>query len=181
MEDDGSCGTPVWARWSAELHLSRGESFEDEHRSAAARTLRQELCSRCLADLNRRFWWLGETVKCPEAEREQGCTLSVREEAEVADADEAAWEQVQEEAAQELIDRQLHEALAVAVRRVSPAEGHLPVSECEEPAVGDADAMGVCTEVAEHMFRSTQGWLGVDNPVVTIETSEPSSEAARLG
>lgn len=73
------------------------------------------------------------------------------------------------------------DALAVAVRRVSPAEGHLPVSECEEPAVGDADVMGVCTEVAEHMFRSAKGWLGVDDPVVTIETSEPCSEAARLG
>jgi len=107
--------------------------------------------------------------------------LPVGEEAEVADTDEAAREQVQQEAAQELIDRQLHDALAVAVRRVSPAEGHLPVTECEESAVGDADAMGVCTEVAEHMLRSAKGWLGVDNPVVTIETSEPCSEAARLG
>jgi hypothetical protein len=89
--------------------------------------------------------------------------------------------QVQEEAAQELIGGQLHDALAVAVRRVSPAKGHLPVTECEESAVGDADAMGVCTEVAEHMCRLAKGWRGVDDPIVTIETSEPSSEAARLG
>ena len=65
--------------------------------------------------------------------------MPVGEEAGVADTDEAAREQVQQEAAQELIDRQLHDALAVAVRRVSPAEGHLPVTECEESAVGDAD------------------------------------------
>jgi hypothetical protein len=123
---------------------------------------------------------LGETLKCAEAEREQDCTLSVGEEAKVADANEAAWEEVQEEAAQELIDRQLHDALAVAMSRVSPAKGHLPVSKRQESAVGDADAMGVCTEVAEHMLRSAEGWLGVDDPVVTIEASEPSSEAARL-
>ena len=65
--------------------------------------------------------------------------------------------------------------------RVSPAEGHLPLSECEKSAVGDADAMGVCTEVAEHLLRSAEGWLGVDDPVVTIETSKPHSEAAGLG
>ena len=65
--------------------------------------------------------------------------MPVGEEAEVADTDEAAREQVQQEAAQELIDGQLHDALAVAVRRVSPAEGHLPVTEYEESAVGDAD------------------------------------------
>jgi hypothetical protein len=107
--------------------------------------------------------------------------LTVSEEAEVADADEAAWEQVQQEAAQELVDRQLHDALAVAMGGVSPAKGHLSVIKCEESAVGDGDAMGVCSEVAEHMFWSAKGWLGVDDPVVAIETTEPSSEAARLG
>jgi hypothetical protein len=48
-------------------------------------------------------------------------------------------------------------------------------------AVGDADAVGVCPEVAQYTLRSAKRWLGVDDPVVTIETSEPSSEAARLG
>jgi hypothetical protein len=41
--------------------------------------------------------------------------LPVGKEAEVADADEAAWQQVQEEAAQELVDRETHEPLLVAV------------------------------------------------------------------
>jgi len=39
-----------------------------------------------------------------EAERQEGGVLPVGEEAELADAYEASWEQVQEEAAQELVD-----------------------------------------------------------------------------
>jgi len=58
---------------------------------------------------------LGETLQCAEAEWQQRSALPVGEEAEVADADEAAWEQVQEEAAQELVDGQLDDALAVAM------------------------------------------------------------------
>ena len=45
--------------------------------------------------------------------------------AEVADAHEARGKHVEQEAAQELIDRQDHQALLVAVRRVSPAERDL--------------------------------------------------------
>lgn len=53
---------------------------------------------------------------------------------------------------------------------------------CSFPASSaSVDAMDVCTVVAEHMFQSTKGCLGVDDPVVTTERSEPSSEAARFG
>ena len=115
-----------------------------------------------------------------EAERQQGGTLAVGEEAEVADADEAAWQQVQQEAAQELIGGQAHDALPVAVGGVSPAEADLAVGEGDQPAVGDADAVGVGAEIAQGMFRSAEGTLGVDHPVVTEEDSEPGSEAAWL-
>ena len=78
-----------------------------------------------------------------EAERQQGGTLAVGEEAEVTDADQAAWQQVQQKAAQELVDGKAHDSLPVAVRGVSPAEADLAVGEGDEPAVGDAGAMGV--------------------------------------
>ncbi len=64
--------------------------------------------------------------------------------------------------------------------RVSPAEADLAVGEADQPAVGDADAMGVSPEVAQRMFRSTEGALGVDHPVVTEQDSEPCGEAAWL-
>ena len=72
---------------------------------------------------------MGWTAEQSEAERQQGGALPVGEEAEVADADEASWKQVQEEAAQELVDRQAHDALLVAMSGVSPAEADLAVNQ----------------------------------------------------
>jgi hypothetical protein len=107
--------------------------------------------------------------------------LAVGEEAEVADADEAAWQQMEQEAAQELVSGQAHDALAVGMRGVSPAEADLAIGEGDQSAVRDADAMGVGTEIAQSMFRAAEGPLGVDDPVVTEQNSEPCSEAAWLG
>jgi hypothetical protein len=49
----------------------------------------------------------------------------VGQKAEMPDADEARGKHVEQEAAQELLDRQGHQALLVAVRGVSPAKGDL--------------------------------------------------------
>jgi len=106
--------------------------------------------------------------------------LTVGEEAEVADADEAWWEQMEQEAAQELVDRQAHDTLLIAMGGVSPAEVDLAVGEADQPAVGDAYPMGISVEIAQGMFRSAEGPLGVDDPVVTEQDSEPRGEAAWL-
>ena len=92
--------------------------------------------------------------------------MTVGEEAEVADADEAWWEQMDQEAAQELVDWQAHDTLLVAMGGVSPAEADLAVGEGDQPAVGDAHPMGISAEIAQGMFRSAEGPLGVDDPVV---------------
>ena len=41
--------------------------------------------------------------------------------------------------------------------------------------------MGVSTEIAQHMFRSSEGRLGIDHPVVAEQDPQPSSEGAWLG
>ena len=41
--------------------------------------------------------------------------------------------------------------------------------------------MGVGAEIAQHMFRSAKGPLGVDDPVMAKQYPQPSSESARLG
>ena len=93
--------------------------------------------------------------------------MPVGEEAEVADAYETAWQQVEQEAAQELFDRQSHQPLLVAVSGVSPAEGDVAVGKSDQSAVGNGDAMGVGAEIAQHMFRPAERPFGVDDPVVT--------------
>ncbi|MBB5344456.1 hypothetical protein HDF10_002435 [Edaphobacter lichenicola] len=55
--------------------------------------------------------------------------MPIGEEAEVADADEARWEQMEQEAAEELVDRQADDSLPVAVRGVTPAEADLTIGE----------------------------------------------------
>src|SRR5580700_823450 len=115
------------------------------------------------------------------AEGQQDGAAAVGEEAEVADADEAAGEKMQQEAAHELLGGQDHESLPVAVSGVTPSEGDVAVFKCNESRVGDGDAMGVRVEIAERVFRSAERAFGVYDPVVTIEGSQPCPEGARFG
>jgi hypothetical protein len=62
-----------------------------------------------------------------EAQWQQDGAVSVGEEAEVADADEALGEQVKQEATQKLIARDGHRFLPIVVDRVTPAKGNLAV------------------------------------------------------
>ena len=52
-----------------------------------------------------------ERVEQLEAERQEDGALPVGEKSEVADAHEAAWQQMEQESAQELLDIQSHEPL----------------------------------------------------------------------
>ena len=64
---------------------------------------------------------------------------------------------------------------------MSPVDADLACGECDQPVVGDADKMGGGTEIAQGMFGSAEGTLGVNDPVVTEQDSEPRGEAAWLG
>jgi len=87
---------------------------------------------------------------------------------------------VQEEAAQELIDRQGDEPLLVAVSGVAPAKGDVVVGKSNQPAVGNGDAMSVSAEIAQHVFWPAERALGVDDPVVTEQYPQPRGEGARF-
>lgn len=73
---------------------------------------------------------------------------------------------MEQKPAQELIDREAHDALAVAMGRVPPSECDLAICECNQSVVGDGDAVGVGTKVAENVLRTTERRLGVDHPVL---------------
>jgi hypothetical protein len=64
-----------------------------------------------------------------ETDWQQTGAAAISEEAEVADAYEAAREQMQQKAPQELIDWQRHQLLLVAMGGVAPAEGDVAVFE----------------------------------------------------
>jgi hypothetical protein len=81
-----------------------------------------------------------------------------------------------EQKAQELVDRQSQEPLLVGMCGVSPAEGDVALLEGDESAVGDGGAVGVAAEIAQRVLRSAEGWLGIDDPVVAEQRSEPGGE-----
>ena len=42
------------------------------------------------------------------------------------------------------------------------------------------DAVSVVSEIAQHVFRSTEGRLGIDDPVLSKQHSEPGCEGLRI-
>jgi len=100
-----SCGMFEGEWWGAEQEFGWGEPFDEAHASSAERAVPERLGAGMFCGL--RWIWLREQpggVQQAEAEWQEQSPSPVGEEAEVADAHEAAWEQVEEEAAQELID-----------------------------------------------------------------------------
>src|ERR1700722_11169461 len=91
--------------------------------------------------------------------------IAVGKQSEVADLDEAGGQDMEQEAADELDCIELHDAGAVAMPGVPPAEAHLPSVEAEESSVGDGNPMGVAGQVLQHMFGSSERRLGVDHPL----------------
>src|SRR6266849_935159 len=151
-------------RRRSEEKLRGGEALDNLHGSAAKRTLPQRVNGHRRRS-GARCWRMG-LLEQPRTEWKEFCSPPVSKKSEVADAHKTARQQVQEEAAQELIDGQSHDPLLVAVGGVAPAKGDFSVGESNQPAVGNGNAVGVGTEIAQCVFWPAERALGVDDPVV---------------
>ena len=56
----------------------------------------------------------------------------------------------------------------------------MPLLQGDQSVVGDGDAVGVAAEIAQRVFRSAEGRLGIDDPIVTEQRSQPGGEGSRL-
>jgi len=88
-------------RWRTKLDFSSGESFDDHHRPTTLGA-KPKIARSGGGDL---LLGLRCRTEQLEAKWQGGGTFAVRQEAEVTDAHETFREQMQQEAAQELIDR----------------------------------------------------------------------------
>ena len=104
--------------------------------------------------------------------QERGAT-PVGKESEVPNADEAFRKQVQEEAAQELIDRQSHQLLFVVVSGVAPTESDFAVRKGKQAVVGDGHAMGIAPQILEYKLWATEGAFRIDHPIFSEQRSQP--------
>jgi hypothetical protein len=96
----------------------------------------------------------------------------------VADLDEAGWQDMEQKATGELHRIELHDAAAVVISGVAPAEVHLTVLEAEESSVGDGHAVRVAGQILQHMFGSSERRLGVDHPFCSAQGTEQRVESA---
>jgi hypothetical protein len=100
----------------------------------------------------------------------------MRQETEIADANEPQGKHVQEKAPQELLHRQGQEALLVGVGGVSPAKGDLVTDQRDEAMVGNGNAMGVGAQVVKDILGAPERRLAVDDPVLAEEGAEERCE-----
>ena len=98
-------------------------------------------------------------------EGQAGRATRVREKTELANADEAARQDVLHEATQKLHRRQRHRAPLIVMRVVLPLKRDPIAVEGQQPMIADGHAMGIAPEVSQHRGRPAEGRLGVDDPV----------------
>ena len=98
--------------------------------------------------------------------------IAVGEQTEVADLDEATRQHVKQEATDELNRIEAHDLDAVVVSGVAPLKAHLSVVQIQEPAIGDGDTMGVAGQVLEHMRRTAERRLGIDDPFLVAQRGD---------
>ena len=52
----------------------------------------------------------------------------------------------------------------------------LAINKRNQAMVGDGHAMGVATQISQHVFGATEGTFQVDHPVLSVEWSQPGGE-----
>jgi hypothetical protein len=120
-----------------------------------------------------RFWVIQQESL---AEGQECGAPAIGQETERADANKAARQDMEQETAQELLRTERHDFLLIPVSIILPAESNLILLESYEAVVSDGHAMGVAGKVAEHMMRTTKGWLGIDDPVLAEEWTQEGAE-----
>ena len=130
------------------------EGFDDDHAAAAAWAGMRVVV---IDDMDRLGLglWDGEQLA---GSRDVVGAGGFGQQAVMADAMEALWQDVDEEAADELVGCERHALVAVAAFDpvILPPEGDAGVIECDQPAVGDGDAVGVAREIGQHRLRAAE-------------------------
>src|SRR5215472_11372166 len=172
------CSSPYG--WRAD-RFAADEGFDDDHRCTTVRadegglngdTRVRQLWFGCVGEDVQQFTCLGEML----------AACGIGDEAIVADAMKAAGQNVQQEAAHELVGVEGHGLVAGPAfgAVILPAEGDATLVEREQAAVGDGHAMGVAGQIGEHRCWPGKRTLGIDHPFDFAQRCEPFGESARI-
>jgi hypothetical protein len=148
----GIKAAPLWIRQDqacAETQLATGHPSDDEPGTAANRT------AHLGGDLG-----ISGPIVCPQQSTtayEHTATPALGGKAEVADADQALGQNVDQEAAQELIGGDRHDFLLAATRIVFPARRDSIIVKRHQAKVGDGDAVPIASEIVQNMLGTAEG------------------------
>jgi hypothetical protein len=90
--------------------------------------------------------------------------MAISKEAVIANAVEAGWQHMHQEAPNELIGVQCHRLDLVAMAVILPLESDLAFFDVKQTIIGDRYAMSVSANVVEHLLRPGEWALGIDDP-----------------
>ena len=105
------------------------------------------------------------------------------EQAVVADAVQALGQDVDEEAADELVGCERHHLVAIGAFEpiVLVFEADSVFVEREQPAIGDGDTVGVAGQISQYRLGSGEGPFAVDVPSGLAQRRQEGGEGSALG
>ena len=129
-----------------------------------------------------RILWCRD-VEQPARSRDVLGASAVGEETVVTDAVETVGQDVDEEAADELVAIKRHKLVASDALGavILPFERHALAIEGDEPTVGNGNPVSVAGQVGEHSVGSAKRALGIDHPFDLSRCGKVGCEARRLG
>jgi len=83
---------------------------------------------------------------------------------------------MQQESAQELVDRQRHQTLLVLVSGIAPAKSDQAIGEGDESMVGNRYPMGVLAEITKRVLGTAEGAFCVNHPFGAEQRAQPRGE-----
>jgi hypothetical protein len=109
--------------------------------------------------------------------RDIGRAVAIPIEPIMSDAVLAPWQNVEQEAADELCRRQRHGGLAASAFKtvILDLEGDAVLIKMDQPAVRNGNPVGITRQVCQHSFGTGEGFFGVDNPVDFAQRLHPPS------
>ncbi len=156
------------------------EGLDDAHASAAARTGREPIGRLCGLD---RLWRRRRRGQQLAGAGDVGLACRAGEQSVVPDAMKAERQDMQQEAAHELVGIERHDLLALraAAAVILVGEGHAGLIEGNQAAVRDRDPVRVAGQIGEHRFGAGEWRLGIDHPSLLPDPSEMTQEKSVVG
>jgi len=174
-----SMDRPAWAAMMTALLGNGVKTVIIEKLDRLARDLMVQEAT--IAHLAKNGIMLISAVQVLTAERQGLSAVAVGEESEVPNLDETGGEDMEKETPDEFHGIERHDLEAFAVLRVPPSEADTISCEAHQAAVGDGHAVGIASQVFEHMLGALQGRFGVDDPLGLTELSEPGMKWRGVG